>query len=299
MKIAITYENDMVFQHFGHCEQFKIYELDDDNTILSEEVIATEGTGHEALAGWLADKGIDTVLCGGMGDGAKSALDSAGIEVVSGVSGNVEQALVAYVNGELVSAGVNCDHHHGEHDHHHGENEEGCNCGSDCGSDCGGGCGGSCGCGCGGGMPQVIYEGPNAGKQCAVHYTGTFDDGEKFDSSYDRNQPLSFIAGVGMMIPGFDKAVVNMEVGQVIDIHLEPEEAYGESNPDDILTVPIAEMPGSEDLEVGQQVYLQNPYGQPVPVRVTFKDDKDITFDANSEMCGKALNFKIELISAE
>lgn len=291
MKIAITYENDNVFQHFGHCEQFKVYEIDDNNGILKDEVLGTEGTGHEALAGWLAKQGVDVVICGGMGDGAKNALDEAGIEVVSGVQGKVEKALTSYLNGELVSAGVNCDHHH-----EHGEGEE-CDCGGDCGSDCGG----SCGCGCGGGCgtPQVIFEGPNAGKQCAVHYTGTFDNGEKFDSSYDRNQPLSFIAGVGMMIPGFDKAVVAMEVGQTIDIHLEPEEAYGEANPDNILTLPIVEMPGSEDLEVGQQVFLQNPYGQPVPVRVTFKDETNITFDANSEMCGKSLNFKIELISVE
>ena len=93
-----------------------------------------------------------------------------------------------------------------------------------------------------------------------------------------------------------DAAVADMEVGQVVDIHLMPEEAYGMPNPEAIFTVEIAELPGSEDLEVGQQVYLSNQYGQPFPVKVTAKEETTITFDANHEMAGKELNFKIELV---
>ena len=98
------------------------------------------------------------------------------------------------------------------------------------------------------------------------------------------------------MIPGFDKAVADMEVGQIIDVHLMPEEAYGMPNPQAIMTAPIAEVPGSEDLTVGQQVYLTSEYGQPIPVKVSAKDDTTITFDANHEMAGKELNFTIELV---
>lgn len=98
------------------------------------------------------------------------------------------------------------------------------------------------------------------------------------------------------MIRGFDAAVADLEVGQTVDVHLMPEEAYGMPDPNAIFTLEIAQLPGSEDLEVGQQVYLSNQYGQPFPVKVTAKDEKTITFDANHEMAGKELNFQIELV---
>ena len=101
------------------------------------------------------------------------------------------------------------------------------------------------------------------------------------------------------MIKGFDAAVANMEVGQVVDVHLMPEEAYGMPNPDAIFTLEIAQLPGSEDLEVGQQVYLTNQMGQPFPVKVTAKHEVNITFDANHEMAGKELNFRIELVEVK
>lgn len=142
----------------------------------------------------------------------------------------------------------------------------------------------------------MSLEGKNVGKTVKTHYKGTFNDGTQFDSSYDRGEPLEFVCGAGMMIKGFDSAVADMEVGQVVDIHLMPEEAYGMPDPNAIFTVEIAEMPGSEQLEAGQQVYLQNQMGQPFPVKVTAKDDTTITFDANHEMAGKELNFKIELV---
>ena len=139
----------------------------------------------------------------------------------------------------------------------------------------------------------------NESKRCKVHYTGTFNDGTKFDSSYDRGEPLEFVCGAGMMIKGFDEAVKNMNIGEIIDIHLMPEEAYGMPDPANIITVAFEDMPGSENLEIGNQVYLTTPYGQQFPVKVVDKDKETITFDANHEMAGMVLNFKIELLSAE
>ena len=167
MKIAVTYDNGEIFQHFGKTESFKVYEVED-NKVVSSEVIGSNGTGHGALAGLLAEQGVNVLIC-----------------------------------------------------------------------------------------------------------------------------------GAGQMIRGFDAAVADMEVGQIIDVHLMPEEAYGMADPNAIFTMEIAQLPGSEDLTVGQQVYLSNQFGQPFPVKVTAKDEKNITFDANHEMAGKELNFKIELVEVK
>lgn len=139
----------------------------------------------------------------------------------------------------------------------------------------------------------------NVGKTCKVHYLGTFNDGTKFDSSYDRGQTLDFVCGAGMMIKGFDEAVKDMAVGEVKEIHLMPEEAYGMPDPENIFPVALSDLPGAEELEVGMQVYLANELGQQFPVKVVAKDESTITFDANHEMAGKELNFKIELIEVE
>ena len=141
--------------------------------------------------------------------------------------------------------------------------------------------------------------GRNVGKTCRTHYRGTFNDGTQFDSSYDRGEPLEFVCGAGQMIKGFDAAVADMEVGEVKEIHLIPEEAYGMPDPNAILELEIAKLPGSEELQVGQQVYLTNQMGQPFPVKVIAKDEVNITFDANHEMAGKELNFKIELVEVK
>lgn len=287
MKIAVTYDNGEVFQHFGKTESFKIYNVED-NTVVSSEIIGSNGTGHGALAGLLAEQGINVLICGGIGGGAQAALTEAGIELCAGAQGNTDQVVEAYLKGELESSGVNCDHHHHEEGHSCGDHESGHSCGDSCGS----GCGGSCGS-----QPQII--GRNVGKTCRTHYRGTFNDGTQFDSSYDRGEPLEFICGAGQMIKGFDAAVADMEVGQIIDVHLMPEEAYGMADPNAIFTLEIAQLPGSEDLSVGQQVYLSNQYGQPFPVKVTAKDEKNITFDANHEMAGKELNFRIELVEVK
>lgn len=284
MKIAVTYDNGNIFQHFGKTEYFKVFDVED-NKVVSSEVIGSNGTGHGALAGLLADQLVDVLICGGIGGGAQAALAEAGVELCSGAQGDVDKAVEAYLSGELVSQGATCDHHHHEEGHSCGGHEDG--------HSCGGHCGGSCGAA----QPQMT--GRNVGKVCRAHYKGTFNDGTQFDSSYDRGEPLEFVCGVGQMIQGFDAAVANMEVGQSVDIHLMPEEAYGMPDPSVIFTMEIAQIPGSEDVEVGQQVYLSNQYGQPFPAKVTAKDDKMITFDANHEMAGKELNFHIELVEVK
>ncbi|MBM6855045.1 FKBP-type peptidyl-prolyl cis-trans isomerase [Mediterraneibacter glycyrrhizinilyticus] len=296
MKIAVAYDNGNIFQHFGRTEFFKVYEVEDDK-VVSSEVIGSNGVGHGALAGLLSDQSVDVLICGGIGGGAQAALAEAGVELCSGAEGDADQAVEAYLKGELVSTGANCDHHHHEEGHSCGDHGEGHSCGDhEEGHSCGSGCGGSCGGGCG---SQPALTGRNVGKTCRTHYRGTFNDGTQFDSSYDRGEPLEFICGAGQMIRGFDAAVADMEVGQTVDVHLMPEEAYGMPDPNAVFTVEIAQLPGSEELEVGQQVYLTNQYGQPFPVKVTAKEETTITFDANHEMAGKELNFRIELVEVK
>ncbi|MDD7113940.1 MAG: NifB/NifX family molybdenum-iron cluster-binding protein [Lachnospiraceae bacterium] len=283
MKIAVTYDNGEVFQHFGRTENFKVYEVEN-NQVVSSEVIGSNGIGHGALAGLLAEEDIEVLICGGIGGGAQNALSEAGITLVAGAAGNTDEVVESYLKGELVSTGANCNHH---------DHEEGHSCGD---HGCGGHAGGHT---CGGCGNQSTLEGKNVGKTCFVHYKGTFNDGSQFDSSYDRGEPLEFVCGAGMMIKGFDAAVADMEVGQIVDVHLMPEDAYGMPDPNAILTIEIAQLPGSEDLTVGQQVYLTNAMGQPIPVKVTAKDETMITLDANHEMAGKELNFKIELVEVK
>ena len=287
MKIAVTYDNGNIFQHFGRTEFFKVYEIED-NKVVSSEVIGSNGVGHGALAGLLSEQSVDVLICGGIGGGAQAALAEAGVELCSGAEGDADQAVDAYLKGELISTGANCDHHHHEDGHSCGDHEEGHSCGGGCGDSCGGGCG-----------SQPTITGRNVGKTCRTHYRGTFNDGTQFDSSYDRGEPLEFVCGAGQMIRGFEAAVADMEVGQTVDIHLMPEDAYGMPDPNAVFTIEIAQLPGSEDLEIGQQVYLSNQYGQPFPVKVAAKEETTITFDANHEMAGKELNFRIELVEVK
>lgn len=127
MKVAVTYENGMIFQHFGHTEQFKVYEIVD-GKIAEEQIVSTEGSGHGALAGMLSDLKADTLICGGIGAGAQEALKEAGIGLYGGVSGSADEAVHALLAGKLAyDPDVHCDHH-GHHDgeHHCGEDKHGC-----------------------------------------------------------------------------------------------------------------------------------------------------------------------------
>ncbi|MDE7331951.1 MAG: DUF134 domain-containing protein [Lachnospiraceae bacterium] len=133
MKIAVTYENGNVFPHFGHTGQFKVYEILD-GEVSDAQVVDTGGSGHGALAGMLAALQVDTLICGGIGAGAQTALAEAGIQLYGGVSGSADEAVDALLAGKLkFDPHVHCDHHghHGER-HHHGEghhcreNKDGC-----------------------------------------------------------------------------------------------------------------------------------------------------------------------------
>lgn len=118
MKIAVTYQNGQIFQHFGHTEQFKIYEISN-GSILHAEVVDTNGSGHGVLAGFLMQHGVDTLICGGIGGGAQMALAQAGIRLFGGVSGDADAAVQALLNGTLTyDPDVHCNHHgHGEGSH--------------------------------------------------------------------------------------------------------------------------------------------------------------------------------------
>ena len=120
MKIAVTYENGQVFQHFGHTEEFKVYDTED-KKILSSQVVGTGGSGHEALAVFLKNLGVKVLICGGIGGGARTALSQAGIELYPGASGDADQAVEALLNGSLdYDPNTMCSHHHegGEHNCH-------------------------------------------------------------------------------------------------------------------------------------------------------------------------------------
>jgi len=122
MKIAVTYENEQIFQHFGHTERFKVYEVEDGKIIFTE-IIDTNGQGHGALAGLLKIVGVDVLICGGIGGGAQTALAEAGIKLYGGVSGACDAAVEAFIANALgYDPNVRCDHR----DHEHGDNAHAC-----------------------------------------------------------------------------------------------------------------------------------------------------------------------------
>lgn len=122
MKIAVTYENGMIFQHFGHTEQFKLYTVED-GQIISETIADTNGSGHGALATFLSAQGVDVLICGGIGGGAQTALANAGIQLFGGVSGKADDAVAALLENRLAfNPNVKCSHH----DHEHGSGAHTC-----------------------------------------------------------------------------------------------------------------------------------------------------------------------------
>jgi len=141
MRIAVTYADGEIFQHFGRTEQFKVYDIED-GKVAAAAVMDTNGIGHGALAGILEELHVEVLICGGIGMGARIALDDVGVEICSGVSGDADDAVRAYLAGTLEAAtgetcdhhhehgeGCGCGHHHEEHEHHHHEHGEGCGCG--------------------------------------------------------------------------------------------------------------------------------------------------------------------------
>ena len=131
MKIAVTYDSENIFQHFGHTAYFKLYEIAD-NAVVSTQVLHTGGSGHGALADFLAAQGVQILICGGIGGGAQLALANAGIRLYGGVRGNADAAVNALLAGELgYDPNVRCDHHDHEHGHSgHSCGHHGCGTGS-------------------------------------------------------------------------------------------------------------------------------------------------------------------------
>lgn len=141
MRIAVTYEDGMIFQHFGHTAFFKIYDIEE-GSVTATQVVSTNGNGHGALAGFLVENNVDVLVCGGIGGGAQMALNSAGIQLFGGVSGNADEAVNALLGGTLAynpsvkcthheHSGHNCSHHHHGEGHscsHHHEDGHKCNC---------------------------------------------------------------------------------------------------------------------------------------------------------------------------
>ena len=132
MRIAVTYEAGQIFQHFGHTENFKLYDVQD-GKVIDSKVVGTNGSGHGALAVLLSECDVNVLICGGIGGGAQVALAEAGIQLYGGVSGDADAAVEAFLKQELnYNPDVKCNHHGEGHEHHD-------NCGN------GGGGGGHCG----------------------------------------------------------------------------------------------------------------------------------------------------------
>lgn len=129
MRIAITYANGNIFQHFGHTKAFKIYDIEN-GAIVKEQIVNTMGNGHGALAGFLTKNQVNVVICGGIGGGAQMALAEAGIQLYGGVNGDADEAIHAYLSGNLqFQSNVQCNHHQHAHacgQHPCGENKHGC-----------------------------------------------------------------------------------------------------------------------------------------------------------------------------
>lgn len=129
MRIAVTYENGEVFQHFGHTAQFKFYDVEE-GRIVKEQVVDTNGQGHGALSGFLSGEAVEVLICGGIGGGAQAALAEAGIRLLGGVSGSADDAVKAYLEGNLAfQPDVQCSHHDHGHscgEHRCGEDKQGC-----------------------------------------------------------------------------------------------------------------------------------------------------------------------------
>jgi len=136
------------------------------------------------------------------------------------------------------------------------------------------------------------------GQKVKIHYTGTLDDGNQFDSSAGRD-PLEFEMGAGMVIPGFETGVADMAVGEKKSIHIPAVEAYGEKREDLVMSFERAQLPPDLEPEIGMMLQMQSPEGHPVPVTIAGIEEEAIIIDANHQLAGKNLNFELELVSVD
>ncbi len=133
------------------------------------------------------------------------------------------------------------------------------------------------------------------GQKVKIHYTGTLDDGNAFDSSAGRD-PLEFEMGAGMVIPGFEAGVKEMAVGEKKSIHIPAAEAYGEKRDEMVMEFERSQLPEDIEPEVGMGLQMQGPQGQPIPVRIAAVGETSVTIDANHPLAGQNLNFELELV---
>ena len=133
MRIAVTYEDGQVFQHFGHTEKFKLYDCEN-SKVTNEQIVDTNGQGHGALSGFLQNADVDVLICGGIGGGAKQALSQAGIKLYGGVTGMADDVVKEYLEGNLIyNSDVQCSHHEHHHGNGHGCGEDKHGCAGNCG----------------------------------------------------------------------------------------------------------------------------------------------------------------------
>jgi len=137
-----------------------------------------------------------------------------------------------------------------------------------------------------------------SGDTVRVHYTGRLDDGTIFDTSHER-EPLEFTLGTGQVIPGFDRAVEGLAVGEACETRIEPSDAYGERREDLVLDVPREQIPAELAVEPGMQLELRQPDGQAVPVTVAEIGEQSVTLDANHPLAGQPLTFDLELVEIQ
>jgi len=132
------------------------------------------------------------------------------------------------------------------------------------------------------------------GNKIKVDYTGSFEDGEVFDSSEKHGQALDFVAGAGMVVKGFDDAVIGMDVGEEKEVTLKPEDAYGMPDERAIQKVPKENFPA--EAKEGMMIGVPLPNGQQIPAKIAKIGEKEVTLDMNHPMAGKTLVFKIKVI---
>ena len=137
------------------------------------------------------------------------------------------------------------------------------------------------------------------GNNVKVHYTGTLEDGQQFDSSRDRGETLNFTVGTGQMIAGFDEAVMGMAIGDVKDVTLSPEKAYGERSEEAVMSVSRQNFPEDFVVEIGAMVQGSTAQGMPIQAQIVGEDEENIVLDMNHPLAGKSLNFNIELVEIE
>ena len=132
------------------------------------------------------------------------------------------------------------------------------------------------------------------GDKIKVDYTGTFDDGTVFDSS-EGKAPLEFEAGSGMVIKGFDDAVIGMKKGEEKEVKIASKDAYGDPNPELVKKIPRDKLPPEQEPKPGMMLGMATPDGKQIPAKITAVDDKEITIDLNHPLAGKDLNFKLKI----